>query len=322
MNAFAWESSALITPTPGPTALRVLRQAFEQADLGPAIRVERAVEVEVLVRQVGEDRAVVVDARDAIRGEAVRARLDDGRLLAGIGHLAQDPLELEGAGCRVRLLVADQVAADPDADRPDQPSGESRSGETRRGEERGRGLAIRARHADGQQLAARVAVPPRRRGGEGRRSPIDDELRNRQLAGRCLDDDGDRPALDRLADERVAIRSQPTNRDEQVAWLDPARVVRDAGQFDRRRAGAGRVPRERCRPRPPDIEQPALRAQPRDEICEAVCHHAASDGVVAPAPPAPPESRRRTRPMIDRAWTAVSKIRAPTGSTTRSHAPT
>ena len=90
--------------------LAVLRQPLEQADLGPAIGVERAVEVEVLVRQVGEDRRVVVDARDAVRRQAVRARLDHHRLLARVAHLAQDPLEIEGPGRRVRLLVADQAA--------------------------------------------------------------------------------------------------------------------------------------------------------------------------------------------------------------------
>ena len=213
-------------------ALGLALEPREQAALRVAVRLERLVEVEVLVREVREDRRVVVDAADAIRREAVAARLDDDRLLAGLHHLAQQSLQLEGARGRVRLGVAAELAADADADGPQETRPQPCALERRLGEERGRGLAVRAGDPDRQELAARVAVPPGRRGGEGRRSLPDDDLRDPQLAKGLLHDDRDGASLDGLADVVVAIDLDPADGDEQVAGLDGPRVISNPADGD------------------------------------------------------------------------------------------
>ena len=131
----------------------------------------------MLVRQVREDRRVIGDARDPLRGEPVGAGLDHDRLLPGLDHLAQDRLQVERAGRGVGLLVAPQLVADPDADRADEAGSKAGGFERRPREERGRGLAIGAGDPDDGQLVARIAEPPRRRRSEGLGTAIDDDLR-------------------------------------------------------------------------------------------------------------------------------------------------
>ena len=61
----------------GAGPLAAARQLLEQAQLGVAVRLPRPVQLEVLVRQVGQDRDVVGDGVDPREGEAMRGRLDD-----------------------------------------------------------------------------------------------------------------------------------------------------------------------------------------------------------------------------------------------------
>ncbi len=203
-----------------PSVLCPRRETLEQAALRVAVRLERPVEVEVLVGQVGEDRGVVVDAADPVRREPVAAGLDDDRLLARIDHLAEDPLQLQRARRGVGLHVRPQLAADLDPDRADQTRWDPASAQHRPGEERGGRLAVGAGDADREQLAAWVAVPPGRRGGEGRRSLLHDELRHRQVADRLLHGHRSGAALDGLAHEVVPVDAEPANGHEQVTGLD------------------------------------------------------------------------------------------------------
>ena len=72
-------------------------QPREQRDLGVAVGLPRAVQLEVLVGDVGQDGDVVGDRGDAIEGQAVRGRLDDGDLVAGIDHRAEERPAAPGA---------------------------------------------------------------------------------------------------------------------------------------------------------------------------------------------------------------------------------
>ena len=147
---------------------------------------------------------------------ALAAPIAYGALAQRASVAAQQRLERQRPGGRVGLLVGAEGVADADPDRPDESRREPGCLECGTGEERRRGLAIRAGDADGEQLAARVAVPPRRSGGERRRSPVDHDLRHAGARDRRLDRDRRGPALDRLIDEFVTVDSEPANRSSGV----------------------------------------------------------------------------------------------------------
>src|ERR1700730_2945913 len=67
----------------------------DQLRLRFAVGFDRLVEVEVLVRDVGEDGYVVVDAHHALQGEPVRPGLDHSKLDPGVTHASQLLLNLE-----------------------------------------------------------------------------------------------------------------------------------------------------------------------------------------------------------------------------------
>ncbi len=101
-------SSPLTIPARGqPIGLRRVRrragEALEQRKLGRPVRLERAVELEVLVGQVREDRDVV---RDAARRARRPARGTSSRRTAArspaLDHRPERPLELRGLGRRRR----------------------------------------------------------------------------------------------------------------------------------------------------------------------------------------------------------------------------
>ena len=143
---------------------RVAPQAVEQRQLGVAVRLPRPVELEVLVGEVGQDRDVVGDARHAVEGEAVRGRLDDRDVVAGVDHRAERRLQLRRLRGRGVRLVGLGPAADAGRDRADHPGAAPGRLEGRDGEVGGRRLAVRAGDADDGQVDAtdrRTTTPPR-----------------------------------------------------------------------------------------------------------------------------------------------------------------
>jgi hypothetical protein len=208
-------------------------ETLEQRELGVAVRLPRAVELEVLVAEVREDRGVVGDGPDAVRREAVRRRLEDRRPVAGVGHRPESLLELGRARRRQVLRVGLAQPADLRLDRPDEPARHACRLERGHGEERGRRLAVGAGDADDPELAARVAVPPR--GGLRERRPRrgDDDLGQRTLRDRPLDERRRRPADLRLAEQLVAVDVVPGDRDEQAPRPQPAGVVAETPDPDR-----------------------------------------------------------------------------------------
>ena len=117
--------------------------------------------------EVRQDRGVVRDRPDAVRGEAVRRGLEDRRRVAAATIARRACLEVRRAGRRQVLGVRLAEAADLRLDRPDEPGRQPGRLERRHGEERGRRLAVGAGDADDAELARRVAVPPRGGVGEG-----------------------------------------------------------------------------------------------------------------------------------------------------------
>ena len=230
---------------------RAAREPLEQRQLRVAVRLPRAVELEVLVGEVREDRDVVGDAADPVERRA-RARSSRRRAASSpASTIARSVAWSSGASgvvaCSALALVA---PADPRRDRPDHA--------------RSTGRPPRARRRPGTtvvvlpsvpvipttaELVARVAVPPGRRVGEGGRAAVDDELRQRRR---------------RAAAARRSRRRRPPRRprstkswpstccagdgDEQRRRARPPRVVGHAADRDRReRRRADRPCRRRAR---------------------------------------------------------------------------
>ena len=137
----------------GSTGVPTAAQAGKERQLRVAIRLPRAVELEVLVGQVGDDGDVVVDRADPFEGEAVRRGLDDRGGVAGVDHAPKRGLQLRRLGRRRVDGVILGQATDPRRDRPDHPRSHPGSLERRDREVRGRRLAIRAGDADDPQVA-------------------------------------------------------------------------------------------------------------------------------------------------------------------------
>ena len=256
MKAPAVGSSALTMPVAGqPSGLATCgAEPLEQRQLRVAVRLPRAVELEVLVGQVGQDRDVVGDRVDPPEREPVRRRLDDRGRVAGADHRPERPLELWRLGRRGVGLVRLLDAADPRRGRAGHPGPDAGRLERRDREERGRRLAVRAGDPDDRQVAARVAVPPGRRGGEGGPAVGHDELRQVDLGERLLDDRGRGAGRGCRRDEVVAVDVEARDGHEQRArpgprasrWSRrgprsrPGRPARSPGRRGgRRAAGAG-----------------------------------------------------------------------------------
>ena len=196
---------------PGP-------EAFEERELGVAVGLEAAVELEVLVGDVGQDRDVVGDRPDAFEREAVGGALDDRRGVARQGHGTQRELEGGCLGRRDMRLIGFLDGADPRSGGPDHPGPHARRLERGDREERCRGLAVGAGDPDDVQLPARIVVPPCGGGRERRMGIRHDELRQGDLGQRARDDRGRRTGRGGRGHEVMPVHGEPGGRDEERAW--------------------------------------------------------------------------------------------------------
>src|SRR3954447_25753918 len=113
-----------------------LRARLEQAALGGEVVLHRRMEVEVVLREVREHRDVPVDRVGAVEVEGVARHLHDDRLVAGVAHLGEGPLEGDGLGRGPDHRPF--VAADDGGDRADEARAAPRRLEQPAGEEGGR----------------------------------------------------------------------------------------------------------------------------------------------------------------------------------------
>ncbi len=255
-------------PDPRPLlGLRWVRagESLEQAQLGRPVRLVRAVELQVLVAQVREDRRVVGDAADPFGGETVGRRLEDGRPVPAGGHRPEQRLESERARGRHVIRCPLAARSDPGLDGPDQTGRDTGRLEGRRRQERRRRLAVGPGHPDDGQLVARVAIPPGRGRRECSRAPVDDELEAGDPRDRSLDDRRD-GAGGRGGDEVVvAVGMVALQRDEHVAGSDPSGVV---PQPVHRAAADGPRIHPETDAIAEDLAQSALDREPIDELAE------------------------------------------------------
>ncbi len=130
----------------------------EQAPLGRHVFLSRAVEVQVIGRDVGHHRHVVFAAVQAVQGQAVGARFQDGVVGPGGRHLGQKGLHLGRLGRGEAILVGEEAIAHLAVDGAQQAGAIARCLQESADEMNGGRLAIRPGDADNPQPPSRMAV--------------------------------------------------------------------------------------------------------------------------------------------------------------------
>ena len=152
----------------------------------------------------------------------MRRRLDRTRAIAGVEHLAEDPLEVDRLGRRPVELPP--LAADARLDGADEPRSPAGGGEDRVEEEGGGRLAARPGHPGDLELRGRVAEERDRRPGHRGARVRDHELRDVEVEA-PLDHERDGAVLDRLRREVVPVRTRSGDAEEDRAGTGAPRVV-------------------------------------------------------------------------------------------------
>ena len=188
-------------------------------------------EVEVVLREVGEDRRGDVDAVRPPQLERVRGDLHRAGAIAAVEHLAERALEVDrlGRGADGRPLVA----RDHRGHGPEQAGLAPGRLQQRADEERRRGLAVGPRDTNYGQPGG--GVPVEARGGDRHRGAdvLDLHLRHAEVE-RPGDDERRRAAFDRVGREIVAVAREPGDAEEQGPGLHGTVVVGQAADLDRR----------------------------------------------------------------------------------------
>ena len=221
---------------------------MEQSRLGRAVGLETAVIVEVIARQVGEDRGVEAHAGDAILVERVRGHLEAHRGCARVARLGEATLQAHRVGGRQTRVAQGARPAEAEGSEvgtavPDEVRGLREQVGARR-------LAVGPRDPDDLQFLGRTPEEAVRQLARTHAEPGDLDLADvrghrRCLHARCgLPQHGGRAALDRTrrmgepvrgaalaGQERRARRHRPAVqrqvRDHDVAWRsrDPAKQI-------------------------------------------------------------------------------------------------
>ncbi len=140
----------------GPARLRAGGQPREEPGLRVAIGVDRLVEVEVVLSEVGEDGHVELDAVDAREGQRVRGHLHRHAAHAGLDHPREERLQLERF--RRGLSRVLRLRAHPVLDGADHPGGPAVRAQQRLHQQRGGGLAVGPGDADHGEPPGRMPV--------------------------------------------------------------------------------------------------------------------------------------------------------------------
>ncbi len=127
----------------------------EQSPLRLEVLLHRPVQVEVVLAQVREDERVEAHAVEAPQRRPVRARLERGAAVAGVEHLAEEPLQVDRLGRRERRRS--RLTPHPPLDRPDEPGPATCSVQDRPQQERRRRLPVRPGRARDLELLRRLA---------------------------------------------------------------------------------------------------------------------------------------------------------------------
>ena len=223
----------------------------------------------------GEARPVEPTLRLGLRG-----RLEHAGGVAAVGHLAQEPLQVD----RLRRVQAGRaaLAADAALDVREQTGRAAGRHQDRAQQECGRRLPVGSRHPGDGELGCRVAEEEDGRDGHRRPNVGHDELRQPQRQG-ALDDERGGAPLGCGRSEVVPVLAASPDAKEERPRADGSRVVGEVGDLDRNPIASGDVD---------DLDRP----ERRDEALKV--HRAPSlPGGSHPAPastaaPRPPATRR------------------------------
>ncbi len=207
----------------------------EQAALGQEVILHRVVEVEVVLRQVREDRRREVHRVGATELERVRGDLDRARPVAAVEHRAEHRLQIDRLRGRASHLAL--LPADDRGDRAEQSALLAHRLLQQGAHEVGRRrLAVRSRDADDAQLRGRIAVEARRDRGHRRARRADQHFRHAELQA-SLHDQRRRARLECLLRELVPVALKAADAEEQLPVAHRAAVVGQARDLDAEIAG-------------------------------------------------------------------------------------
>ncbi len=201
----------------------------EQPSLGLEVLLHVAVEVEVILGQVGEHGDRESDPGRPVERQRVRADLHRAGPVARLEHAPKGRLEVDRLGGRPLDLLLHP--AHHLLDRSQEPGPDPLGLEHVPDQERGGGLSVGAGHTGDPQGRRRVA-PEVDRDRRHRRARIGDpDLGGGEVEG-SLDHQRGGPVGDRLIGELVAVGVLPPDAEEEVAGLDAAAVVGEPGDLD------------------------------------------------------------------------------------------
>jgi hypothetical protein len=201
------------------------RGLLHQPRLRRTICLERAVELEVLARQVGHhaDREAAVPR--PLQRQPVRGRLHHHAVVAGLDHAGEERLELERLGRGAAVEVRLELVEDAGEDGADLPGVPAAGPQHLRGKGGDRRLAVGAGHTDDGEPLGRAAIPGVGGIGQGTTRPVDHQLRDRCVGELPLHHQADGTALDGLRGEVVPVDVHAGNGEEERARLHLPRVV-------------------------------------------------------------------------------------------------
>ena len=177
--------------------------AGEQPALRLVVVLHRPVQVEVILREVREDERVEAHPVEPVQRRAVRRGLDGDAPVARVEHLAEEPLQVDRLGRRVRRRA--HLAADDPLDGADEPwLSALRPSRT----DRSRNVVVVFPFVPVTPTtsSARVGSPKKASAAIGHRGAgvLDEQLRHVELE-RPLDDERDGTRRHRLAGEVVPV---------------------------------------------------------------------------------------------------------------------
>ncbi len=214
----------------------------EEPPLGLEVLLQRAVQVEVILREVREDERVETNPTEPPERRAVRGRFDRGAPVPRVEHLPKETLKLDRLGCGERRATL--LAADDPAHGPDQSGPAIRGVEHRVQQEGRRRLAVRPRHADDVELLRRLPEEHVSGDSHGGAYVLDDELRNVDVE-QPLDHESDGAPFDRLPREIVTVDPFSGDTEEERSPATPCacrRQGRRSGPAGLRSPRSGRAP--------------------------------------------------------------------------------
>ena len=206
-----------------------LAHMVEEARLRAHVVLERLMVVEMILREVREDRRIELDARDAVLVERVGGDLHDDVVHARVAHARERVLQLDDI--RRRVVDGQHLVLDHDLDRADEADLVARVAQDSAREVARRRLAVRARDADDAQRARGIVMEIRHDRVERRielRHAQHRDARGRRERMPLRREHGEGALLHRLRDELRAVHMHAGNRHEQRPRAHLARVVLDA----------------------------------------------------------------------------------------------